>query len=426
MTSDAAGTDQIFRTYAALGGDDVSDVELVSRIADRVQVPRLGPADSFVLHAPLELLARAALLPWVSPGAHRIARLRMAAIATEFEAEPAIETGPSTATAMDPVVAAAELTAALAGGELDAVDRTAATLATSATPSELTGLIGDDLLPSLAAAGHAPIFLYQYPRVSPRGEATSALLRPLAREIGRYPELQLEWVRDRPTAGGSAAALADALASVPQLGLPGSNFIFPVMHQVDQQVAPELLRSTLAGVTVAAARPIILRAAARTMVMGTAEHAPYGWSHCLTMSQAALEIAPELRDPSLGVAVAASHVVGFMAALASEPIRSTVTLENPGGSFVEAIAGGMTTAAARALHAADGEFAEIRAEIVTRACVRRDAHLTKYTLACLDAMTADPQAARLYLAAAACLLAFWTPIVESDDPLFDALDASTV
>lgn len=426
MTTDPADTDLILRTYAEFGGDDVSDVELVSRIADRVQVPRLGPANSFVLHAPLELLARAALLPWVNPAARRIARLRLVAIATEFEAEPAIESSAPTATAMDPVVAAADLATALAAGDLDAVDRAAATLSAGTTPSELTGLVGDVVLPSLAAAGHAPIFLYQYPRVSPRGEATSALLRPLAREVGRYPELQLEWVRERPAVGGSVAALADALASVPQLGVPGSNFIFPVMHQVDQQVAPELLRSTLAGVGVAEVRPIILRAAARTMVMGAAEHAPYGWSHCLTMSQAALEIAPNLSDPSLGVAVAATHVVGFLAALASEPIPATVQLENPGGSFADAIAGGMSTAAARAFHSTDGEFGEIRAEIVTRACARRDAHLTKYTLACLDAMTADPPAARLYLAAAATLLAFWTPIVESDDPLVDVAVVSAI
>ena len=53
--------------------------------------------------------------------------------------------------------------------------------------------------------------------------------------------------------------------------------------------------------------------------------------------------------------------------------------------------------------------------------VRHDAHLVKYTLACLDAMAADPPAARLYLAAAATLLAFWTgpghEAFESDDPL---------
>ena len=151
--------------------------------------------------------------------------------------------------------------------------------------------------------------------------------------------------------------------------------------------------------------------------MGPTEHAPYGWSHCLTMSQAALEIAPDLRDPSLGIAVAASNVVGFLAGLADAPIPTTVELDSPAGAFADAVAHGMTAAAGRAFHAADGEFGAIRTEIVTAACARHDAHLVKYTLACLDAMDADSPAARLYLAAAATLLAYWAPTVDPDDPL---------
>ena len=47
------------------------DAALVGYVADRVREPREQPADSFVLHAPLELLARTALLPWVSPRSAR-------------------------------------------------------------------------------------------------------------------------------------------------------------------------------------------------------------------------------------------------------------------------------------------------------------------------------------------------------------------
>ncbi len=419
MIKSATDADLIYRTYAALGGDARSDADVVACVGDRVQLPREGPADSFILHAPLEVLARAALLPWVAPEGRALARLRLVAVATQFEAQPAMEAPAPRAEAKTPDAAAAELVAALADADLEATDQAAANVAASAPGAALTNLIGDAVLPSLAAAGHAPIFLYQLPRVSPRGEAPTALLRPLARELGRLPQLQLEWVRDRPAAGGSAAALAAALASVPQLGVPGSTFIFPLMHQVDQHVARELLRPALGGVSVDAARPVILRAAARAMVMGPTEHAPYGWSHCLTMSQAALEIAPGLRDPSLGVAVAASHVVGFLAALTDAPIPATVELDSPAGSFADAVADGMTAAAGRAFHAAGDELGAIRTEIVTAACVRHDAHLVKYTLACLDAMAADPPAARLYLAAAATLLAYWSPIVDPDDPLTD-------
>ena len=104
----------------------------------------------------------------------------------------------------------------------------AARVARTATPTELARLLGAGVLPNLAAAGHAPIFLYQLPRVAPRGEATPELLRPLARELARQPGLAIEWVQDRPTTGGSPAELARALAEVPTLGVPGSTFIFPL------------------------------------------------------------------------------------------------------------------------------------------------------------------------------------------------------
>jgi hypothetical protein len=46
--------------------------------------------------------------------------------------------------------------------------------------------------------------------------------------------------------------------------------------------------------------------------------------------------------------------------------------------------------------------------LVTRAAIHEDAHLVKYTLACLDAATDDPPHRRLYLAAAASLGGYWT------------------
>ena len=56
--------------------DDLSDAELIAAVASVVRNPRADPADSFVLHAPLELVARAALLPRVAPGERSKARGR--------------------------------------------------------------------------------------------------------------------------------------------------------------------------------------------------------------------------------------------------------------------------------------------------------------------------------------------------------------
>ena len=66
--------------------DDLSDAELIAAVASVVRTPRTDPADSFVLHAPLELAARAALLPRVAPGERSKARAQIAAIATAYEA----------------------------------------------------------------------------------------------------------------------------------------------------------------------------------------------------------------------------------------------------------------------------------------------------------------------------------------------------
>ena len=66
------------------------------------------------------------------------------------------------------------------------------------------------------------------------------------------------------------------------------------------------------------------------------------------------------------------------------------------------------TAASAVYHAADVELSTIIPELAARAATHEDAHLAKYTLACLDAAADDPSQRRLYLAAAAYLGAWWS------------------
>lgn len=419
MPRDTTDADSVLRRAHDLHLDERTDAELVAWAAESVSTPRRDPADSFVLHAPLELLARAALLPFVTPARRPIARLRLVALVDAYEAwEPAAFAAAAAGSVPDPVAAAAGLGAALALGDLEAADLAARGVATVHDPADVAGLVGPAVLPSLAAAGHASIFLMQLPRVAPRGEATPALLRPLARELARGPGLAIEWVRDRPASGGSAAALADALEAVPALGVPGSSFIFPLMHQVDAAgTARELLGATAAGVRARDARPVLLRHAARAMLLADPAHAPYGWSHCLTMPQGALAIAARCGAEQLAVDVAATYVVGFLAALATEPVPATVELADPGGRLVDAIAAGRDEAAGWVLARHGAALAAAWTEVVSLAAGHHDAHLVKYALACRDEAAADPGAARLYLAAAASLLAFWESFVNPEDPL---------
>ena len=67
----------------------LDDQRLVDSAAAIIGVPRdevVGDRYSFVLHVPLELLARAALLPYVVPDAREGARLRIVALAAGYEA----------------------------------------------------------------------------------------------------------------------------------------------------------------------------------------------------------------------------------------------------------------------------------------------------------------------------------------------------
>ena len=167
--------------------DDLSDVQLVAAAAEVVSQPRVDPADSFVLHAPLELAARAALLPYVAPSARAEARSQVAAVADTYEHfGPAIS--PPRELTLDSLDATANmLVAALRAGELDDVDAAAASLGRHATSADLPRLLTAEIAPSLAAAAHGSIFLAQMPRIAPRGELTGELLRPLARELGAIP-----------------------------------------------------------------------------------------------------------------------------------------------------------------------------------------------------------------------------------------------
>ena len=376
--------------YERRGIGEWSDVRLVRAVADVVALPRRRAADSFVLHAPLELAARSALLPWVNGRAEReLARLHVLAIAAQYEAfdqpidEPIDEPRP---VPLPPDAdAGVWLLAAIAAGDLDDVDRASSALARSSNPRRLIRQLADGLLARTAAAAHAPIFLYQLPRVAPRFELPCELLRPLARELAREPGWRISWVDEwHPVTATDPVALEQALAATPRLGIPGSTFIHPTMMQVDAGTAREQLGDLLGAPDANAARAI-LRVAARSMLLDTPEHSPYGWSHCLTMPQAVLGISGSTADPARAFAIAATYVVAFRAALSSgslalDPLDFGGRAEHP------------------------SRTAE---RIATCASISHDAHVVKYALACLDAAAWDPAAAGLYLAAAERLLDWW-------------------
>jgi hypothetical protein len=182
------------------------------------------------------------------------------------------------------------------------------------------------------------------------------------------------------------------------------------MHQVEEAgVAASLLRGAIdASIDVVAARRDIARVAAWSMLQEPPTFATYGWTHCLTMPQAVMGLAGTAVAPRTAVAVAGTFVAGFRAGLGATQLDPAWRPAPPTTHELDdAIAAGPTEAAATVWHAPDDALAAMTTELVTRAAVHHDAHLVKYTHACLDAAVDDPASRRLFLAAAASLSGWW-------------------
>lgn len=223
--------------YDEGGLDHWSDARLLAAATAVVAVPKQAPADSFVLHAPLELLARARLLGHVPPDERRAARVAVVRVAAAYAAagDP-VDEPPPAPTPSSPEEAAALLLEALGAGDLAEFDRHAAALAARATADELRHLLGPAVVPSLAAAGHAPILLELLPHVAGAVPGATALVRGPARELARQPGWRLSWFEaavSEPARTPEPSTLVDALAGLPHLGVPGSAFIHPLMDQVE-------------------------------------------------------------------------------------------------------------------------------------------------------------------------------------------------
>jgi len=386
---------------------ELSDDQLFAIAARVVARPKQDRATSFILHAPLELLARRALLRLVPADRRDGVRKRMVWVAATYERAGHRLEPVASRTFESPAAARSALVHATGEKDLDVVDAAAWWLCRHASTDDVMAL-APSTVTSLAAAGHASIYFFHLGRTGLGNRAALALLRPLVREVARQPELRVEWTQHEIETGGSdARSFADALARTPHLGFPGSDFIFPTVHQVDsggqaRRVIAGSLPPDLAGAGTA-----MLRVAAMSMLQDDVAFAPYGWSHCLTLPQSVLGIIPWMSNPWVATATAATYVVAFRAAQSSGDVDIDWQPDRTAATPADAIDADPETAASAVYHASDDELATIVGEVAARAATHRDAHVAKYTLACLDAAADDPPQRRLYLAAAAYLGAWW-------------------
>ena len=348
---------------------------LIAAAAASISVPKAAPADSFVLHAPLELLARVQLLAFVPSARVGDAAGMIEWLCAEYDAagEPVAPTSPP-----EGEVRPASLLEAIAAGDLDIVDAMAAAWLPQMSGSQACGALAEALAPSLSAAGHAPIAMSLLLR-DPSMPAT--LLRGPLRALATHPDWRLTWFEGVHGAG-DPDSLHAALRAAPHLGRLGSDFIQPLMSQAEQTgMAARLLGQVLADhFDTGEARRALARVAAWSMLHDDPEQAPYGWSHALTMPQAVLALAGKGVSARTALAVAATFSLGFR--LAHGQTRVPQRIEP------------MTARASAA-------------EVAGAAAMHRDAHLVKYTLACLHAAADDPEFAGLYVNAAARLVDWW-------------------
>ncbi|MEQ1704250.1 MAG: hypothetical protein ABMA25_29435, partial [Ilumatobacteraceae bacterium] len=262
------------------------------------------------------------------------------------------------------------------------VDAMAAAWLPVMSAAEVSGALGEVVVPSLAAAGHSPIGLALLLRGGrTAGPLPATLLRGPLRGLAARPEWQIDW-QHAVEGRGRPEGLHDALRAAPHLGEPGSNFIFPLMTQAQQPgLADRLLGPVLADrYDVPAALHTLTRVAAWSMIHDDPAQAPYGWSHALTMPQGVMALAGAGVSARTALAVAATHLLGFRVAYGSQSLPASI----------EPIVENVTAA-----------------ELATEASAHEDAHLVKYTLACLHAAADDPEFAGLYLHAAASLRDWW-------------------
>jgi len=382
-----------------------SDEMLIRSVAAAIMCPKVQINSSFLLHAPLELLARAWLLQHLPPHKREDARRRIAEIAVRYAGDgPEIESKPKEYSATDHALW--ELSAALRAGDADAVDSAFLFLLRHLSAERFRAVLAEEILASLGAAAHAPILLMMLPGAANRFPGVGALLRSPLRALALEAGLRLTWMDTVAPSTEDASDLFARLAAPPSRIAVSSFSIAPTMLAVERDgYAATVLASATNVIRAPAAERILLRAAALSMLQDDPMHAPYGWSHCFTIPQAILSLADVASDLTRLIRIAATHVLGFRATLGSARLQYPhIAGRRAGESVLQRDPAG---AAAVAFNARDDQSRLIRAQLIERAAVHADAHLAKYTMACLMAADRDPEESPLYLAAAAYLGAWW-------------------
>jgi hypothetical protein len=376
-----------------------ADTALIESVIDVIARPKRAAPSSFVLHAPLELLARARLLPLIDPSARDAARRRIAEVATRYAAAGE-EVAHSAGVFATKEAALDALKDALNCADSDAALASVVYLSSShvrPSTNELRRAIVDWVLPQLGAAGHAPILLATLPSATQRfRNATRLLCAPIYYLAGSTSG-RMTWFTELTqsesthTHCDASKAMQDELCTPPPVK-SSSTYIAPTLFATQAHMASAPgFANACAMIDVINAERVLLRIAALSMLHDDDKSAPYGWTHCLTLPQAVLQNRDAANDDRAVIAMAASYVYAFRATLSTVALTQA-EVANATKAYEEGLPENRN---------------ELKRQLATRAAIHHDAHLAKYTLACFDAASTDLAAEALYLHAARRLSDYW-------------------
>lgn len=389
------------------------DAELGWQVSHALATPR-SVDNSFLLHDVLELLARLALLPLVEAEQREVARLRLVSLAAihQTSGDPVpVPPGPD----FDSVDDAFErFLAAVAAGEADDADQAMVHLVENMAPTALCRRLAPPTTTMMTAAGHAPILLANWPTVIETMPLEGQMVRGIARRLCEYAGLQADLpAPNHSRVPGSLTDLDAALRNVEILGSPGWG-IFSNFHQAEESGLIATLPAVAAELVDDGFR-VACRVSAASMLLDDQAHAPYGWSHALSLPTGLWLAHRHHADPMTALDIALTHVAGIRSAHGAAPIGDYAP-DDPGISLEEALSASPEVAGAAVFNSPVADD-EIVTALVSGACVQHDAHLVKYVHACTQCASRDPGHERLYYAAAAYLVALWNQNPATDDPL---------
>ncbi len=406
----------------ALG--ELSDAEIFDQACQIVARPRVQGVTSFTLHAPLEVMARYGLMRLVDPSDREMARMQIVASAAVYGHQVELIPEPTRVRSFpDANTAAGELASAFTSGDADGIEAMVLCIALQFGTKSLVNLLTPLALPTLTGASHSHIGLWLLLRhAESAGVEDASLLRAAARALAADPTGQMKSFQGMSMEGTQhlktppeqvCNEILDKLVD-PTKGTLGGQSIRELVEAGEKTgnvdtLFGDFIRHDLSPPQIDAAFRAVLRVSAHSMLQDDLEQAKFGWSHCLNLPQSAFGLFSVTTNCKLALAAALVWIMAYRSVLSNrslelgwhpQPIKDA--------SVLEALQTSPAVAASRVWHAPDDELSSIRRLLATEASIRNDIHLVKYTRACLDMGTLDPEHVRLYLAAAAHLCAVWT------------------